>query len=98
MSHSFIPNLVTQIDRSFQQSGTSIYQNNPIELLFIALIFHIEMYFLGLEVFLKVLTQVVFTVNNRLFLSELSTGFPNYFFKITQELQLLNFSSQLVHI
>lgn len=49
----FHPNLVTQIDRSFQQSGIPIYQNNLVELLFIALVFHIEMYLLGLKVFLK---------------------------------------------
>lgn len=52
-SHSFIPNLVTQTDRSFQQSGTPIYQNNLVESLFIALVFHIEMYLLRLKVFLK---------------------------------------------
>lgn len=46
-SHFFIPNLVTQIDGSFQQFTISTYQNNPAQLLFIALVFHIE-YLLGL--------------------------------------------------
>lgn len=46
-SHFFIPNLI-QIARSLQQFTSSIYQNNPSELLFIALVFHIEMYLSGL--------------------------------------------------
>lgn len=75
-SHSFILNLVTQIDRSFQQSGISIHRNNPVELPFIAIVFHIEMYLLGLEVFLKMLIPVAFTVKNSLFLSEGSACFP----------------------
>lgn len=77
-SHFLIPNLVIQIDRSFQQFTSSIYQNNPSELLFIALVFHIEMYLSGLQVFLKVLIQVAFIVKNNLFLREGSAGFPNF--------------------
>lgn len=45
----------------------------------IALVFHIEMHLLGLQVFLKVLIQVAFIVKSSLFLREGSAGFP--FFK-----------------
>lgn len=77
----FYPNLVTQIDRSFQQSGISIYQNNLVELLFIALVFHIQTYLQRLELLLKMLIQVDFTVKNSLFPSEGYPGFPNFIFK-----------------
>lgn len=50
-SHFFIFNLVIQIDGSFQQFTISISQNNPSEPLFIALVFHTEMYLLRLQAF-----------------------------------------------
>lgn len=77
-SHFFILNLVIQTDGSFQQFTISVSQNNPSELLFIALVFHIEMYLLGLQAFWKVLIQVAFVVKNSLFLREGSAGFPGF--------------------
>lgn len=74
----FIPNLVTQIDGSFQQFTISIYQNNSAQLLFTALVFHVEMYLLGLQLFQKTLIRVAFIVKKSLFLREGSAGFPNF--------------------
>lgn len=54
-SNFFILNLVIQTDGSFQQFTISVSQNNLSELLFIALVFHIEMYLLGLQDFEKCL-------------------------------------------
>lgn len=43
-NHSPISNLVAQTGRSFQQSCISIYPNNQVELLLIALVFHTEVF------------------------------------------------------
>lgn len=51
VSNFFITNLVIQIDGSFQQFTTLIYQNIPSELLIITLVFHIEICLLGLQIF-----------------------------------------------
>lgn len=49
--------------------------------MFIALVFHIGMYLQRLELLLKMLIQVDFTVKSSLFLSEGYPGCPNIIFK-----------------